>query len=395
MKIYEIGTGYTSIPARMGAATEIVVEELTRSLLRSGYDAVIIDIQDNNRQKSDLPIVEAYMPQFFSRTDTKLGVVHKLKRVLYSLSLIYKLHGLLRGEKEEVVLHFHNQYNLFFYLKFTPKSIRRKTKIIYTVHSYIWQGEWGGIKDIVQKRYFQEIECCRKADKVFVLNELTKQHFVDHLGIAEGRIQLIANGVNAEVYYPMGKEEREAVKRKLGFEGKTVFFQVGSVCERKNQLAAIKMLTPLFQTNEELVYLYAGGIISPTYKSAIDDFITSAGIAGHVVYAGELSPGANLNAYYNASEMFLFPSISEGFSLVILEAMSAGLPVIVNANAGIRLPHEGRSGCLSYRDEGDLLQKVQFVLLPENKDEIGNAARNCIVQSYSWDSVARDYIANI
>ena len=33
MKIYEIGTGYTSIPAKMGAATEIVVEELTKSFI--------------------------------------------------------------------------------------------------------------------------------------------------------------------------------------------------------------------------------------------------------------------------------------------------------------------------------------------------------------------------
>ena len=34
-----------------------------------------------------LPITETYMPQFFSSTDTKLGIVHKLKRVLYSISL--------------------------------------------------------------------------------------------------------------------------------------------------------------------------------------------------------------------------------------------------------------------------------------------------------------------
>ena len=42
MKIYEIGTGYTPIPAQMGAATEIVVEELTRSLRNNGEDAEII-----------------------------------------------------------------------------------------------------------------------------------------------------------------------------------------------------------------------------------------------------------------------------------------------------------------------------------------------------------------
>jgi glycosyltransferase involved in cell wall biosynthesis len=395
MKIYEIGTGYTSIPARMGAATEIVVEELTRSLCKCGHDVAIVDIKDRNRQKSDLPIVDAYMPQFFSRTDTKLGVVHKLKRVLYSLSLTYKLHQLLRREKRQVVLHFHNQYNLFFYLKFTPQHIRRKTTIIYTVHSYIWQGKWEGIKDIVQARYFQEIECCRKADRVFVLNELTKQHFVEYFGISESRIQLIANGVNTDVYYPMGEEERLAVKRKLGLEGKTVFFQAGSVCERKNQLASLKLLSSLLKSNKDVVYLYAGGVISSSYKAEIDHFIAMKGITEQVVYAGELMPGATLNEYYNASEIFLFPSSSEGFSLVILEAMSAGLTVIVDANSRIRLPQEGRSGCFSYLDEKDFLQKVDVLLSPSNENSFRLAARGCIVQNYSWDSVARDYVANI
>ena len=45
MKIYEIGTGYTPIPAQMGAATEIVVEELTRAMINNGEFAEIIDIK--------------------------------------------------------------------------------------------------------------------------------------------------------------------------------------------------------------------------------------------------------------------------------------------------------------------------------------------------------------
>lgn len=47
MKVFEIGTGYTSIPARMGAATEIVVAELTTSMMKIGEDVTIIDIKIN------------------------------------------------------------------------------------------------------------------------------------------------------------------------------------------------------------------------------------------------------------------------------------------------------------------------------------------------------------
>ena len=61
MKIFEIGTGYTSVPARMGAATEIVVAELTTSMRKLGEDVTIVDIKDKNRMPTRLPITEAYL----------------------------------------------------------------------------------------------------------------------------------------------------------------------------------------------------------------------------------------------------------------------------------------------------------------------------------------------
>ena len=154
MKIYEIGTGYTPIPAQMGAATEIVVEELVRSFRKSGADITLLDIQAKDRPETDLPIEEVKVPGCFTDTDVKLGIMHKLKRVVYSVALAGKLKKILKAATEPVVLHFHNQYNLFFFYKLTPKSLCDKAKIAYTVHSYIWPAEWDEIKDTVQKRYF-------------------------------------------------------------------------------------------------------------------------------------------------------------------------------------------------------------------------------------------------
>ena len=97
MKIYEIGTGYTPIPAQMGAATEIVVEELTRSIIKNGENAEIIDISAQNRVKTDLPIAEVDVPKKFTGTDVSLGIMHKLKRVVYSVALARKLKIILNG----------------------------------------------------------------------------------------------------------------------------------------------------------------------------------------------------------------------------------------------------------------------------------------------------------
>ena len=159
MKIYEIGTGYTPIPAQMGAATEIVVEELTRSFINIGQNVTIIDIKAQNRAKTDLPILEVSVPKMFTKTDVSLGIMHKLKRVVYSLSLANTLKKIIKKSDEKAVLHFHNQYNLYFFLKLVPKKLRDKVTVAYTVHSYIWGTQWDEIKETVNKRYFQEIFC--------------------------------------------------------------------------------------------------------------------------------------------------------------------------------------------------------------------------------------------
>ena len=87
MLICEAGTGYTSIPAKTSAATEIVIEQLSNCLVDLGHEVIIIDIFNNERPKSKFDILEVKMPKGFGAHDYThdLGLRHKLKRILYSL----------------------------------------------------------------------------------------------------------------------------------------------------------------------------------------------------------------------------------------------------------------------------------------------------------------------
>lgn len=386
MKIYEIGTGYTSIPARMGAATEIVVEELTKAFMAQNKDVSLLDIRDANRLPNNLPIIEIAMPKRFTDTDVQLGVMHKLKRVVYSLSLARKLHQIIRNSKEEVLLHFHNQYNLYFFLKLTSKAMRKKVKIAYTVHSYIWPGEWDEIKDTIKKRYFQEVYCVQNADYVLVLNSKTEEHFVKHLHVDRSKIYKVANGVNTDTYHVLNEKEIDEFKASIGFENKQIIFQVGSVCDRKNQYGAIKMLCEYLKQHRDTVYMYAGGVIDETYKSEIDSFAESKGISDQVIYAGELCPGEQLNKYYNAASVTVFPSKIESFGLVIIESLSAGTPVVLSEKPLFDL----ENGYSIFADEQEFVDAVKMNIFKNNK---GEQNRDEIVKKYSWMSVAKDHIA--
>lgn len=387
MKVYEIGTGYTPIPANMGAATEIVVEELTKSMRKKKIEVSIVDIKTKDRLPNDLPIIEVSVPSKFTDTDVQLGLMHKLKRVIYSINLAFILKKILKAENDKVVFHFHNQYNMFFFLKLTSKKIRKKAILAYTVHSYVWDAKWEDIKKIAHKRYFQEIECMKKADLIYVLNDRSAKIFTKELGVNPKKIRLINNGVNTELYYPLEKDIIEKSKIKYNLTGCKVFLQVGSVCDRKNQKGAIELLKDYMQLNKNAYFVYVGGVIDKEYQNEINQIAKEYGIENQVRYLGEISPGTKLNEIYNLADATIFPSKNEAFGLVIIEAMSAGIPTITCGNLCLELDN-----LIQCKDSKKIIDIVNEQIFSEKRKGVSEKSRNEIIDKYSWDKVVTDYL---
>ncbi|SDA66321.1 Glycosyltransferase involved in cell wall bisynthesis [Lachnospiraceae bacterium G11] len=383
MRIYEIATGYTPVPAKMGAATEIVVEELVKAFEKIGEDVILVDIQNEDGNHGYKKVVEVQVPRKYRTTDVSLGLAHKLKRIVYSINLAMTLKKELKSINDtECVLHFHNQYNCFFFFLLTSKKLRKKVTIAYTNHSYIWQGDWSEIKGSIKKRYFQECYCLRHADKVFILNRSTANNIIEHVNVAKDKVYYIINGVNGDEYRPLTAEDKENIKTQMGVKGKRIYGQIGSVCERKNQLEAIKALTPILRMDENSIFCFAGGIISDDYFDKIMAYSEEKGIRNQVLYLGELEPGEKLNEIYNICEAMVFPSKQEAFGLVITEAAAAGTPTLISST----LEFETKPFCIRFTDEDDLLDKLKGFSASRE------TCRKEALSEYGWETVAGMYL---
>lgn len=374
MKIYEIATGYTPVPAQIGAATEIVVEALTRAFRNRGIPAEIVDIRSGSRAATDLPIRQVPVPPFLSGTDLKLGLIHKLKRVVYSCFLARTLKAILRQEEDNIILHFHNQYNLFFFFLLTAPRLRRKALIAYTVHSGIWRQDWEKIKSTVRQRYFQERFCMKHCDLLFVLNRETEETAVSRLGIPASRIMLTRNGIDPLLYRPLG------IPRTM------LVLQIGSVCENKGQLRAARLLLPLLQKYPELVFGYAGGIVEEACQDAVQAFARAHHLEQQIRYLGMIPPGAALNELYNRAAFTLFPSGFEAFGLAAIESLAAGTPVLIPKTS----PVDFGCGCVFY--EEDSFAEIAEKLLLQDDPALRTAASTAAANRYSWDHAAEDYL---
>lgn len=388
MKIYEIGTGYTSIPAKISAATEIIIEQLTYAMIKNGEDVTVIDIEDKNRKSNSLPITEIKVPLFSDKTDTSLGIVHKIKRVLYSIAVAKKLKNILKNSKEKIFLHFHNQYNMFFFLKLTSAKEREKCICAYTNHSGIWTLDWNESKDIINKRYFQEAECMKKADYLFVLNNKTKENAINHLSVNKDKIFLISHGVNTDIYKPLSVEEIEKTKSEINLSNKKIILQIGSVNENKGQKRALQMLLPLIKERQELVYAYAGGIVDENYQNEILEFAKVNKIENQVKYLGMIAPGEELNRIYNIAEATIVPSKFESFCLVVIESFSAGVPVLLDENSSFSF---SESALLYTTDNFEQVIKDNILDNKEQQNKLKKGVRENALNNYNWNAIAKQY----
>jgi glycosyltransferase involved in cell wall biosynthesis len=386
MKIYEIGTGYTPIPAKIAAATESIVEELTRSFIKNGEDAEIIDIAAEDRGEIELPITEVTVPKMFTKSDVSLGIMHKLKRVVYSIALSQRLKRILKNTEERVVLHFHNQYNLFFFLKLVSKKLRKKALIAYTNHNGVWSLPLEQSETILKKRYFQEIEAMKKADVVFALNEKMRKNIIGYLNVLREKVVKIDNGVNTELYHPLSEEKTEDIKKeRFDFQEKQLILQVGSINENKGQARAVELLAPALKSDSSLVYGYIGEIVSEEYQQLIKKTARDLEVEKQVVYLGAVSPGCQMNEIYNTAAMTIFLSKYESFGLVCIESMAAGVPVLLCSDSLLNFG----DGCIEGSPED--IQKNINDILNNNLDKKKKIARENAVNNYSWGKIAQDY----
>ena len=359
MKIYEIGTGYTPIPAQIAAATESVVEELTKAFVHLGKPVEILDVSTENRAPHNLPISEVKVPSIFTRSDVSLGIMHKLKRVVYSVALSFKLKQILKKESERVVLHFHNQYNLFFFSKLVSEKLRKKAFIAYTNHNGFWSLPLSDAEPTLKKRYFQEIEAMKCSDVVFALNQNMKNNIQEYLNLNPDSVVKINNGVNTEIYRPLSEDEISEIKKSLGLAGKRVILQVGSVNENKGQHRAVKMLEPLLKRDASVVYAYVGEIVSAEYQELVQKTAKELNLENQVVYF-------------------------EAFGLVCVESLSAGTPVLVCANTLL----DFGAGCLRCSSQ-DAVEHFDEIL--SSGESLRVTARKTAEDQYTWTKIAGDY----
>ncbi len=214
----------------------------------------------------------------------------------------------------------------------------------------------------------------------------------DEFGVDARRVR---NGVDcARFRAPRDRAERAADRRALGLGDRLAVLTVGGIEPRKGSLTLLDGFAHLREQVPELdpLLLIVGGATLFDYRDEIDRFTDRAralGVSEHVRHVGTVTP-AELERHYRAADVFAFPSTKEGFGLVALEALAAGLPVVASEIDVFRtfLAH-GESALLSPAGDGSALGEAMARLARDRalRERLVAGGRQ-VVDAYGWDIAA-------
>ncbi len=219
------------------------------------------------------------------------------------------------------------------------------------------------------------------ADLVMTNSRMMARRLEQFYGISREKLRIVYNAVDATKF-----RRRSEAKKELGLDGKIVLFH-GRLSIQKGPefflMAAKKVLEK--EPGARFIMSGKGDFLPRLVELAID-----LGIEDKVVFAGYV-PDEKLPLLYAASDAYVLPSVSEPFGITVLEAMAAGVPVIVSKTTGAG---EVVNYCLrvDFWDVDEMANKIIAVLkYSELKDVLSEGAAG-EVKRFSWDRAAEETI---
>jgi len=251
----------------------------------------------------------------------------------------------------------------------------------------------GWVKEVHAK--YAQPWLMRKMDYIFTVSHTSKQFLSQVSGLAEGRFRVTYNGTRFGLTSIDKEVAATIVSEKLGLN-RPFILHVSKYSERKNPWTLLKAFQSVIAetASDDLCLVIVG---AGWRNGDVQNFVRESGLDGRVILAGFVSERL-LNCLYSCAEIFVFPSLYEGFGMPNIEAMSVGCPVITTR--AFAIPEIVKDGAMLMDEPSDsveLAEKITY-MLRESTTKTQLIRRGVdVARGYSWSEsasiVARTYCA--
>lgn len=263
--------------------------------------------------------------------------------------------------------------------------------MIATVHA-TEEGRNNGVHNDMQ-RYIHEQEywLTYEAWRVIVCSEYMRSEVGRSFNCPPNKVDVIYNGVNAAHFdFPWSESERQAVRATLAKPHEKIVMYVGRFVREKGIHLLLSAAGPILAHEPNTRFVIVGG----GNREKFERFTRWYGLEDRIHFTGFVA-GRNLHQLYRCADVAAFPSLYEPFGIVALEAMAAGVPVVVSDAGGLKevVLHDETGTTSFVGDQGSLAWAILKVLRdPERAKRLMEKAKARLHTDFDWGRIATQTI---
>ncbi|MBZ0273383.1 glycosyltransferase family 4 protein [bacterium] len=247
------------------------------------------------------------------------------------------------------------------------------------------------LEDNEHIRNFVVRHVCRRCNGVIVTSEFSKAQASSRLGLDPEKIYVTYGGTTELHAAPRTPED---ARRAVGLSGKRVFGFVGALSERKNPGYLLEVFAPLARTNADL-HLVIVGDDAPGEEGCRERLMrraTTLGVESRVTFTGRIANDRKA-LYARAMDLFVFPSLLEGFGLAVVELMALGVPAVVSNRGSLPevVKHDVTGLVLPLEDRDRFGAELASLLADDARlARYGDNARRAVRERFTWERCAEE-----
>ncbi len=237
------------------------------------------------------------------------------------------------------------------------------------------------------KRMIEEATTARFVDRVIAVSEELKQHLITKTHFPAGKIDVIVNGVDTDIFQPRPKPQKLFAEFRLP-QGAKIIGSTGRFSREKGYHILIESFSLVVQKIPDAHLLLVG---DGPQRDELERQSRETGCGDKIVFAGVRS---DIPELLNLFDIFALPSIYEGTSMSLLEAMASGTPPVATEVGGnLSIIKNQESGLLVPSENPSALAEAIIELLSDDgkRNAFGKAAQRKIKADYSQENMVRRY----